>query len=237
MGFAVRVFSGVTEVEESLRRHNAMNAPALMSGSVLDGIRAEQLAEVRKMIPTEPPLTFLCVNAAWDAPPIDEASGVSIHVMPFSAQQLAHIAYVARRSLLRPPSETGPAPLDFDDRPRALVIAEPTIGTELAGLMAQTLGYEIEIAASADDAVVFLGSATPPTVALLGEGITSSEAPAVAARLKAVSRRRGAPMLRVLAVVADEPNGSLRPWMGTDVDNALPWPLKLSRLAEQLRPR
>jgi hypothetical protein len=237
MGFAVRVFSGVTEVEESLRRHNAMNAPALMSGSVLDGIRAEQLAEVRRLIAMEPPLTFLCVNAAWDAPPIDEASGVSIHVMPFSAQQLAHIAYVARRSLLRPPSETGPAPLDFDDRPRALVIAEPTIGTELAGLMAQTLGYEIEIAASADDAVVFLGSATPPTVALLGEGITSSEAPAVAARLKAVSRRRGAPMLRVLAVVADEPNGSLRPWMGTDVDNALPWPLKLSRLAEQLRPR
>jgi CheY-like chemotaxis protein len=154
MGWHLRTFA---TVQEAAHEAEAMPAPyrrpALVIGFEAPGIAVDALAALSRLLPPE---TELLLLASPDSPTLQAAHGagkVGVLPTPLSPQELDALT---RRAALQDDEVSGltrPAPLGFEQRPRALVVDDNEVNLMVASGMLQVLGFEVDTANDGEQAI------------------------------------------------------------------------------------
>ena len=164
----------------------------------------------------------------------DAVPGFDLEVLPFSPAELARLTVAPESDgALERGRTTLPAP-PAADRPLLLIVDDSAVNRVVASALAQSLGYEVQMASDGQEALS-LCERTPPAVVLMDVDMDPMDGIAAARALRERQRRGAIPPFHIVAATSDANEDTRRRCAEAGMEGFLTKPLRLQPLRAELR--
>ena len=219
----------------ALRRLRAFEArPALLVVVDSPAVGPDDAQKLAGLMPPWTRCLYAAVAGAHCLGLDDAVPGFDLEVLPFSPAELARLTVAPESDgALERGRTTLPAP-PAADRPLLLIVDDSAVNRVVASALAQSLGYEVQMASDGQEALS-LCERTPPAVVLMDVDMDPMDGIAAARALRERQRRGAIPPFHIVAATSDANEDTRRRCAEAGMEGFLTKPLRLQPLRAELR--
>ena len=219
----------------ALRRLRAFEArPALLVVVDSPAVGPDDAQKLAGLMPPWTRCLYAAVAGAHCLGLDDAVPGFDLEVLPFSPAELARLTVAPESDgALERGRTTLPAP-PAADRPLLLIVDDSAVNRVVASALAQSLGYEVQMASDGQEALS-LCERTPPAVVLMDVDMDPMDGIAAARVLRERQRRGAIPPFHIVAATSDANEDTRRRCAEAGMEGFLTKPLRLQPLRAELR--
>jgi CheY-like chemotaxis protein len=219
----------------ALRRLRAFEArPALLVVVDSPAVGPDDAQKLAGLMPPWTRCLYAAVAGAQCLGLDDAVPGFDLRVLPFSPAELARLTAALGVDGTPDPGRTAPPAPPAGDRPLLLIVDDSAVNRVVASALAQSLGYEVQMAADGQEALQVC-ERTPPAVVLMDVDMEHMDGLAATRLLRERQRRGAIPPFHIVAATSDANEDTRRRCAEAGMEGFLTKPLRLQLLRAELR--